>query len=47
VEDDFFVGISGAEVADEDEEFVLLNITAGFQKFIRIVSTTLEVNFIM
>lgn len=46
-EDDFFVGTSGAEDAVEDEEFVLLNIMAGFQKFIRVIDTTLKVNFIM
>ena len=46
-EDDFLVGISGADVADEDEEFVLLNIMAGFQKFVRVVNTALEVNFIV
>ena len=47
VEDDFFVVISGADDAVEDEEFVLLNIIAGFQKFVRVVNTALEVNFIM
>lgn len=46
-EDDFFVGVSGADDADEDEELVLLNIMAGFQKFIRVVNTALEVNFIV
>ena len=46
-EDDFLVGISGAVLADEDEEFVLLNIMAGFQKFIWVVNTALEVDFVM
>lgn len=46
-EDDFFVGISGADDAVEDEEFVLLNIVTGFQKFVRVVNTALEVYFIM
>lgn len=46
-EDDFFVGTSGAEDAVEDEEFVLLNIMTGFQKFVRVVDTALEVNFIV
>lgn len=46
-EDDFFAGISGVDDAVEDEELVLLNIMAGFQKFVRVVNTALEVNFIM
>ena len=46
-EDDFLVGTSGVAVAVEEEEFVLLNIMPGFQKFVRVVNTALEVNFIM
>jgi len=46
-EDDFLVGASGAAEADEDEEFVLLNIMTGFQKFVRVIWATQKVNFIV